>query len=96
MLTTYGNRYHRGRSFGNNSKWFEPTSTIDILVDTIDGNLKFMVDGEDRGYFATNDADLKSGVKMCVTLCSGHALAMRFVNPSFQFIPNGSFELLES
>ena len=62
MLTTYGNRYHRGRSFGAHSKRFEPSSTIDILVDTIDGNLKFMVDGEDRGYFTTNDTDLKSGI----------------------------------
>jgi hypothetical protein len=84
MLTTYGNRYHRGKSYGAHQKKIEPTSTIDILVDTINGDLKFIVDGEDRGNFASNDDDLKSGGKMSVTLCSGYALGMRFVNPIYE------------
>ena len=82
MLTTYGNRYHRGVSYGGHSNAITPTSTIDILVDTINGDLKFIIDGEDRGPFATITLDLKSGEKLYITHCSAHSVAWRFVNPA--------------
>ena len=54
MLTSFGNRYHRGVSYDGHCKRFDDNSTVDILVDTTNGDLKFMIDGEDRGNFATN------------------------------------------
>jgi hypothetical protein len=82
MLTSFGNRYHRGVSYGGHSKGFGDTSTVDILIDTINGDLKFIIDGEDRGPFATNTLDLKSGEKLYITHCSAHSVAWRFVNPA--------------
>ena len=69
MLDSFnGHRYHKAEDRGGHKYAFERFTTLDILVDAKQGNMKYILDGEDGDWALKGDPEIKSGDKFYITI----------------------------
>ena len=69
MLDSFnGGRSVKAEDVGVHKRAFERFTTLDILVDAKQGNMKYILDGQDGDFAVKGDPDIKSGDKFFITI----------------------------